>query len=150
MDALEELDISNLVLICIGGGKVPRSTSVKIYRAGYVTNEDILGLYYAAADLFVMPSYQEAFAQTPLEALSCGTPVVAFPVSGTSFLINDLNGVRCNEFTVRSLIEGIKKALHTNFDRQAIRNDVIERFSPSVIAGEFLKVYHEVIHYHNQ
>lgn len=150
LDALEELDIPNLVLICIGGGKVPRNTSVKIYRAGYVTNEDILGLYYAAADLFVMPSYQEAFAQTPLEAMSCGVPVVAFPVSGTSCLINDLNGVRCDEFTVRSLIEGIRKAIHSDFDRQAIRKDVIERFSPSVIAGEFLNVYHEVIRHNNQ
>lgn len=150
LDALEQLNIPGLVLLCIGGGEIPRKTSIEIYRAGYVTNEDFLSLMYSASDVFVMPSFQEAFAQTPMEAMSCGVPVVAFPVSGTSALINDRNGVRCEDFTVESLMKSITKVLETKYDVQEIRNDVIERFAPDVIARKYQKVYDEVISNNNK
>lgn len=38
---------------------------------------DYLPLYYAAADVFVQPSLHEGFGIPPLEAMACGTPVVA-------------------------------------------------------------------------
>lgn len=145
LDALEQLNIPGLVLLCIGGGEIPRKTSIEIYRAGYVTNEDFLSLMYSASDVFAMPSYQEAFAQTPMEAMSCGVPVVAFPVSGTSVLINDKNGIRCEEFTIESLKSALQQVLNTKYDAQEIRNDMIERFSPDVIARMYQKVYDEVI-----
>ena len=145
LEALERLKNPDIVLLCIGGGEMPRETSIKVYRAGYVTNEDFLSLMYSASDVFVMPSFQEAFAQTPMEAMSCGVPVVAFPVSGTSVLINDKNGVRCEDFSVESLIKSITKVLDTKYDAQEIRNDVIERFAPDVIARMYQKVYDEVI-----
>lgn len=150
LTSLESLNIPNLVLFCIGGGNLPRSTSLQVYRAGYVTNEDVLSLMYSASDLFVMPSYQEAFAQTPLEAMSCGVPTVAFPVSGTALLLNESNGVRCEEFSVQALVEGINKALQTPYNPVSIREDIITRFSPMVVAKQYLSVYHEVISHHNQ
>ena len=150
LDALERLNIPNLVLLCIGGGNMPRKTSVEVYRAGYVTNEDFLSLMYSASDVFVMPSFQEAFAQTPMEALSCGVPVVAFPVSGTDALLNEKNGVRCADFTVESLMSSLKKVLNTKYDSQSIRDDVIERFAPEVIAQKYKDVYDEVINSHSK
>jgi glycosyltransferase involved in cell wall biosynthesis len=43
---------------------------------GYVPQEDLVALYNAA-DLFVYPSLFEGFGLPPLEALACGTPVIA-------------------------------------------------------------------------
>ena len=39
-------------------------------------------MVYSAADVFVMPSSQEAFGLTALEATACGTPVIGFAVGG--------------------------------------------------------------------
>ena len=77
--------------------------------------------------------------------MACGLPVIAFPCSGTEELITDMNGVRCEAFTVEALENGIRKALATQYDETMIRNDMIERFSPEKIAGEYLDFYHELM-----
>jgi glycosyltransferase involved in cell wall biosynthesis len=51
----------------------------RIRSCGLVINTRELASIYAAADLHVMPSYDETFALTPIEALSCGTLTVAYP-----------------------------------------------------------------------
>ncbi len=43
---------------------------------------DALGPLYAAADVFVFPSHTDTFGLVMLEAMACGTPVAAFPVTG--------------------------------------------------------------------
>ncbi|MBI3091574.1 MAG: glycosyltransferase [Candidatus Tectomicrobia bacterium] len=48
-----------------------------------------LPAYYAAADVVVMPSYYESFGLVALEALACGTPVVASKVGGLPHAIED-------------------------------------------------------------
>jgi glycosyltransferase involved in cell wall biosynthesis len=48
-----------------------------------------LARYYRAADVFVFPSLTDTFGLVMLEALACGTPVAAFPVSGPVDVIGD-------------------------------------------------------------
>jgi D-inositol-3-phosphate glycosyltransferase len=45
--------------------------------------------YYNAADALVMPSYYESFGLVALEAMACGTPVVASRVGGLASLVKD-------------------------------------------------------------
>lgn len=51
-----------------------------ILRPGFVPEED-LPLFYQAAAVFVFPSIYEGFGLTPLEAMACGTPVIASQAS---------------------------------------------------------------------
>lgn len=47
----------------------------------------------AAADVFVFPSLTDTFGVVILEAMACGVPVAAFPVTGPSYLVrNGING----------------------------------------------------------
>ena len=48
----------------------------QIHMPGFVEDED-LPAFYTAADLFAFPSHYEGFGLPPLEAMACGTPVVA-------------------------------------------------------------------------
>ena len=41
-----------------------------------------LASLYAAADVFVFPSRTDTFGLVMIEALACGTPVAAYPVTG--------------------------------------------------------------------
>jgi D-inositol-3-phosphate glycosyltransferase len=52
-------------------------------------DQDALPYYYSAADVVVMPSHYESFGMVALEAMACGTPVVASEVGGLAFLIRN-------------------------------------------------------------
>jgi D-inositol-3-phosphate glycosyltransferase len=51
--------------------------------------QDTLPYYYSAADVLVMPSHYESFGMVALEAMACGTPVIASQVGGLAYLIKD-------------------------------------------------------------
>jgi D-inositol-3-phosphate glycosyltransferase len=48
-----------------------------------------LRLYYAAAEVTVMPSYYESFGMVALEAMACGRPVIASQVGGLTTTVQD-------------------------------------------------------------
>jgi D-inositol-3-phosphate glycosyltransferase len=51
--------------------------------------QETLPDYYVAADVVVMPSLYESFGMVALEAMACGTPVVASQVGGLAYLVRD-------------------------------------------------------------
>ena len=55
---------------------------------GEKTGRDLTA-HLAAADVFVFPSLTDTFGVVQLEALACGTPVAAFPVTGPLDVIAD-------------------------------------------------------------
>lgn len=143
--ALESISQQNISLVCIGSFKNIPTTTIDIKCLGYVRNCEELSALYSMANYFVLSSHEETFAQTPLEAMACGTPVIDFPCSGTSDLIRDVNGVICTDFTVQALKEAIELALTRDFDPNAIRQDVIARFSSDKIADKYLELYRSLI-----
>ena len=70
--------------------------------------QKLLPLYYNAADVCVVPSYYESFGLVALEAMACGTPVVATRVGGLSTIIHHghtgyLKSWRCPEAFANSV-----------------------------------------------
>jgi glycosyltransferase involved in cell wall biosynthesis len=53
---------------------------------------EALAACYAGADVFAFPSRTDTFGLVMLEALACGTPVAAFPVSGPLDVLDDSSG----------------------------------------------------------
>ena len=111
---------------------------------GYVPDEDLPGLYNAA-DLFVFPSLYEGFGIPPLEAMSCGTPVITSNTSSLPEVIGDA-GIMVDPHH----IDGLAEAMHRVLTDEALRKGMIEKglqraklFSYEKEARETLKVYRE-------
>jgi D-inositol-3-phosphate glycosyltransferase len=52
-------------------------------------DQDSLQYYYSASEMLVMPSHYESFGMVALEAMACGTPVIATQVGGLQYLVQD-------------------------------------------------------------
>ena len=117
------------------------STSV-----GQIDDDNRLSLVYSAADCFVAPSLEENMANTCLEAMSCGVPLVAFDVGGMPDLIEHRKtGYLSETVDGSSLAEGICWVLHTdkrsNQLSLAARSKAERKFSLQDQAFQFLKLF---------
>lgn len=141
----ETMDIHNAMILAVGKKNDKYKYPPYIKAIGPIYDTEKLSMAYSAADFFISSSTQEAFAQTPIEAMACGTPAILTPVSGTSELINEQNGVKCEGFSPEKIKKGIIKALSHKYDSDIIRKDIIDRFSTLRIAEKYLTFYKAMI-----
>ena len=90
MDALAELKDDGVICITLGDSRgTSTPEGVKALHLGKLSDDRIVSLAYSAADLFVCPSVQDNLPNTVLEAISCGTPCVAFDIGGMPDMIEE-------------------------------------------------------------
>jgi glycosyltransferase involved in cell wall biosynthesis len=61
---------------------------VDLIHLGPVKDRRLMAILYGAADVFAAPSRMENLANTVLESLACGTPVIAFAIGGMPDMID--------------------------------------------------------------
>lgn len=66
-----------------------------------------LAAIYTAADIFVNPSVEETFGLTNIEALACGTPVIAYDAGATTEIINLPWGIIVKRDNFEQLVSSI-------------------------------------------
>lgn len=93
----------------------------KILFAGYIPREHLPGVY-ASARALLYPSLYEGFGLPPLEAMGCGTPVLASNLSAMPEVVGDA-GVLVDPFNVQEMAEGIMRVTWDD----ALRRQVVER-----------------------
>lgn len=136
------------ILLCIVGNHsadLPSKDIVATRYFGKITDLVLLSKLYSAADFLVVPSSQEVCCQTPMEAMSCGTPVVVFPSGAMKDYVHPEQGVVCKDCSLVSLKEGLTEALEKKYNREQLRNYAIENFSPTQIAEEYIMVYKKTL-----
>jgi D-inositol-3-phosphate glycosyltransferase len=74
--------------------------------------QERLRTWYVAADATVLPSYYESFGMVALEAMACGSPVVASRVGGLQTTVRDrVTGVLVPDHDAGALAEGLARVL---------------------------------------
>jgi teichuronic acid biosynthesis glycosyltransferase TuaC len=100
----------------------------RVRLVGSVPN-DRLATWYSAADALVLASSREGWANVLLEAMACGTPVVASNVWGTPEVVAAPEaGELMAERTADSIVQAVERLLARGTDRAATRR-YAERFS---------------------
>jgi glycosyltransferase involved in cell wall biosynthesis len=89
LDDFCKLNIPNAQKILVGDGPYLEELKQKypdVFFVGKKTGKE-LGDYYRSATVFVFPSKNDTFGVVNIEALACGTPVAAYPVTGPKDII---------------------------------------------------------------
>jgi D-inositol-3-phosphate glycosyltransferase len=108
-----------------------------------------LPTYYAAADVCVVPSFYESFGMVALEAMACGTPVIASNVGGLAFTVQDgKTGFLVPEEHSAILAERILQLLRdprlrTSFGSQA--SAVAQGYGWPAVTEQVLGLYQDVL-----
>ena len=129
--AIEALrDLPGFTLLIAGDGwyeprlrelAASRGVAERVRFLGHVEQEE-LKEYYSAADALVLASSREGIANVLLEAMACGTPVIATAVWGTPEAINVPEaGVLMTERTAPALAEAARRLFAHYPDRAATR-----------------------------
>ncbi len=111
---------------------------------GFVPDAKLRG-FYSSADVFVFPSDYEGFGLPVLEAMACGTPVVAANSSSLPEVVGNA-GFLCDP-NADSFAEAIDKVLsNPKIGRALSKKGAVraKRFSWEKTAKEFLKIYGKI------
>lgn len=159
--ALNKLALSglseNIELVVFGASKPknPPDLGMNVTYMGWLNDDISLALLYAAADVMIVPSLQEAFGKTAMESLACGTPVVSFDSTGLKDIVeHQKNGYRAECFSSEDLANGIRWVLEDEERWQALsrrsREKVEQEFTLEVQARSYLKLYEEILQSSNE
>jgi D-inositol-3-phosphate glycosyltransferase len=110
--------------------------------------QDTLPYYYSAAEVVVMPSHYESFGMVALEAMACGTPVIASQVGGLAFLVQDgVTGFTIPAEDHNALCEKLTVLLGEDSLRQQMGKNSVEyaqKYDWGIIAPQIIDVYSEL------
>lgn len=119
----------------------------RIEQLGFINDDEILRNAYASADVLCLPSIEENLAQTGIESLAEGTPVVCFDRTGPAdYVIDGETGIRAPECTAIALAEALINCLsHAQMSEQSYVREAYSQIYESTYSAQFIrKRYHEV------
>jgi glycosyltransferase involved in cell wall biosynthesis len=139
-------------LLVVGASEPKHSfdLGIKANYLGTLNDNLTLAMAYAAADVAIVPSLQEAFGKTAIEALACGTPVVCFDTTGLKDIVeHQKTGYRAEFCNSEDLAQGIIWVLQNSSRWQILsqqaRTKVEREFTQEVQAQAYLKLYQELL-----
>lgn len=136
---------SDAIVVVFGANRPdnPPDLGLETRYLGYV-DENTLPLVYSCADVMVLPSEIDNLPNTMVEAMSCGTPCIAFDVGGIPELIDhQRNGYLANPYDATDLADGILWVLDQrggNLSTEA-RQTIENRCAKPVVADQFKSLY---------
>jgi glycosyltransferase involved in cell wall biosynthesis len=153
VEALHALaDKAKITLLVFGAGKLPDSGGrYQLIELGGISSPHLQSLFYSACDVFAAPSRIESFGLTALEAMACGTPVVAFRTGGlVDVVAHGETGLL--EKKVGSVV-GLRDQLdwmlqHPSERRKmglAARQRVEKQFSSALMAKRYAELYSQLL-----
>jgi glycosyltransferase involved in cell wall biosynthesis len=128
---------------------INNKTNHKVIYLGAIKTEDLIK-WYQKASLLIQPSQTELFPIVTLEAMSCGTTVVATNVGGIpDALVNYKTGILVPPNDAIKLAKAIQYLLDNEKIRiefgEESRKRVVENFSSEAVAKELSKIYEKMI-----
>lgn len=142
----------SLEAVIFGTDKPTQDLDLKLPATflGRLHDDTMLALAYSAADVMVVPSLQEAFGKTAIEAMACGTPVVAFEATGLKdSVVHQHNGYAATCFDSADLAAGIQWVIEDEARWKILsanaRKTVEDKFTFARQAAQYQQLYAKLL-----
>lgn len=149
LEAMKILDRDKYIAVIFGNSSEECEIEkyIETIYMGQLSDDYTLALLYNVADVFVAPSIQENLANTVMESLSCGTPVVAFNIGGMPDMIkHEINGYLCEPFKYESLCEGIEYCTKNTVQLgKRARKYVEDNYTYEIIGKKYTELYEKLL-----
>ncbi|KPU43695.1 spore coat protein SA [Oxobacter pfennigii] len=112
---------------------------------GYAAQADMPAIY-SGSNMLVYPSLYEGFGLPPLEAMSCGVPVIVSDTSSLPEVVGDA-GLYIDPYNVESISERINNFLiDSNLREECIRKGLLraDKFNWDSTAEQIIDIYREI------
>ena len=147
VEAVNQLKIP-LKVVGVGGGYSREEKRLKAMAGpsveflGFVADDKLTELY-SGAKAFLALAKDEDFGLTPVEAMLCGTPVIAYNGGGyRETVVEGKTGIKFDEYSVEGLMRAIKKLQATSYKPQDMINHA-QKFSKERFVREMGKLVEE-------
>lgn len=146
-EAINLLDVKDSIFVVAGSSRPKEQLELKYptYFIPPLADEVSLPLMYNVADVMIVPSIQENLANSIVESLSCGVPVVAFDIGGNKDMIeHKQNGYLSKAFDISDMALGIKWILENKNYSQLSKNareKVLNEFDSKVVSKKYIELY---------
>ena len=133
------------IIVLVGLNKWQMYTMPQnIIGIGRTENREELSVLYSAAHIFINPSMEESFSLVTVEAMACGTPVIALDTSAVKELIDVQSGIVLRENRVTDYLEAIKNIELSKLQEQRIAETAL-KYSKQRMTEEILQLYKEQV-----
>lgn len=127
------------------GEYIPIVDTEEYIHLSFVSSLKLIELY-SIADLCIVPSRYETFSQVTLESIVCGTPVVAFDLTGPKDIINDnVSGFLVKSFDIHSFVNTV----HSAIDYKRDNIDLMKEYAYKALrehAPEMISQRHDLVY----
>ena len=107
-----------------------------------------LPYYYSSAEVLVMPSHYESFGMVALEAMACGTPVIASRVGGLTFnVLHETTGLHVPERNPEALADAIRRLMTDESLYRRLSEGALQEARGNgweQITGKIIELYEQV------
>ena len=113
---------------------------------GWLDNKDLVGIYNLAT-VYCQPSFYEGFGLPVLEAMSCGTPVVAANTSSLPEISSEA-AIMVDPYNINSIAEGLSSVLDNPLTAKMLSKrglKQVENFNWEKVAYETYRIYKKLV-----
>lgn len=106
-----------------------------------------LASLYAAADVFVNPTYVDNFPTTNIEALACGTPVITYDTGGSPEAISEDTGLVVHKGDIPGLVDSITLFCENGKDHysSACRNRAEALYNKNERFNDYINLFRSLL-----
>jgi glycosyltransferase involved in cell wall biosynthesis len=156
VEALDDLknnypDTDNIEIAIFGKNKFfdVNQLPFKVHELHIITSQHDIAELYSLADVFVTPAIEDNLPNTVMEALACGTPVVAFNTGGIPDMVeHKQNGYLAEFKSSKDFAAGIHYILNSERKSELAanaRNKVLQNFTNEIVASKYMVVYQSIL-----